>query len=242
MAKKMSKGCYAKQHLRGGIKKRRLLYAILAVFITVGAAAAVIQVFMYAAWTATIRVPQVKWFPGSDVGATLGGETLVTVDITEESGAANVGLLCYRNRRQVYTDVLRLTNTDTTGSRTVVVTYLENSFKIEDNAGNDVTSAWDENARKLRVYVLDGIATGRIAATPTGYMITDNLGAYDVMLTPAPIMPAALRVDDGQVTYDNVSVTIPAGGGKIIGIYMRLGHFPDNYRVLFGIQAFEQAV
>ena len=68
------------------------------------------------------------------------------------------------------------------------------------------------------------------------------MAVYDVMLTPPPIMPAVLRVDDGTVAENTMIISVPAGGEKIIGANMRLSCFPSNYGLLFGIQAFEVAI
>ena len=195
------------------------------------------------------QAPKIIWEAGGDVGKDFGSDTdVVSVSTPTNDGTIAISLKAYSNRRMLFTDVVRLVNSDT-AARTVDVGYIPYTFKIENTTGGDVTATYDDNVRRLVVWVLNtSTATGYIDPDVTAeqqaeentYATGDDhevWPTYDARIGFIPVVMNGIpATSEGWVTAN-----IAAGGKIYIGTYARLWNIPEDYTLKWEIQARETA-
>ena len=195
-----------KKPKRCALRKRRALFGVLAILMTAAAVAAAIQVFMYAAWTATIRVPEVKWAAGNDNGQTIGGYQ-TSANITTDGETATLALSVFRSRRQLISDLLRVQNGFATAEN-ITVGCISGSYSYE-NAG-PYTAADIDN---ITVY---------LGADNTEHTMSMGVGGI-LSFNTAPTA-TLLSVDDNVPTYSSYNTAAwPANTWRSIVVYIDLG-------------------
>ena len=181
-------------------RRRRRVSALLALVLTASAVAATIQVFMYASWVSTIRLPEVRFVTGSDENEVIAGKT-AQANISEDGGSAMPYMPTMGHRGISIENLLAVKNFSSTTENLQVGTIV-GSF--ENQLSNPAAM---ENVENIWVYI--GLEN-----------TTHQLIAGQVTPSPEKVL---LEVVGNTVNYYNWSGTISGNTWRSIGVYVKLG-------------------